>query len=261
MPLVSRRRILLICLLLAVTGASAQNAPDHMSLFLLIGQSNMAGRGVVGPNDRLTNPRIFMLTKGLEWTLARDPVHFDKPIAGVGLSSEFARTLAGSDPTIVIGLVPCAVGGTSLDQWKPDGLLYNDAVARAREAMKRGTLSGILWHQGESDAAHDKVVTYGDRFVSMIARLRSDLGAENVPLVIGEIGRFEPRHAEFNAIIPGLAARVPLCAYASSEGLRDKGDHLHFDTASLYLLGRRYAAAYAVLEVRKSAFTGAGPRP
>jgi hypothetical protein len=205
-PLVGRLTILLPCLLLGVTCGSAQDAPDHMNLFLLIGQSNMAGRGIVGPGDLVTNPRIFMLTRELSWTLARDPVHFDKPIAGVGLCSEFARALVKSDPGIVVGLIPCAVGGTSLDQWKPGGELYVGAVARAREAMKRGKLAGILWHQGEADNTHDKVVTYADRFASMIARLRADLGAENVPLVIGELGRFRAENAEFNTIVPGWPA-------------------------------------------------------
>src|SRR5580698_2372613 len=167
-----------------------------MSLFLLIGQSNMAGRGIVGPDDRATNSRIFMLTRQLSWTLASDPVHFDKPIAGVGLCSEFARVLVRSDPKVVVGLIPCAVGGTSLDEWRPGGALYANAVLRAREAMKSGTLAGILWHQGEADIAHDKVATYGDRFESMIGHLRADLGAEKVPLVIGEIGHFRRENAE-----------------------------------------------------------------
>ena len=253
------RRGLLPCLLLAAACAPAQTLPDHMSLFLLIGQSNMSGRGTVGPSDQLTNPRIFMLTKDLAWKLARDPVHFDKRAAGVGLCSEFARTLVKSDPNIVVGLIPCAVGATTLDQWKPGGELYANAVARAREAMKRGTLAGILWHQGESDSAHDKVVTYGDRFVSMIAQLRRDLGAEKVPLVIGELGRFRQSNAEFNAALPALAQRVPLCACVSSEGLTAGSDNLHFNTTSLYILGKRYATAYAGLEALIRANTGGPP--
>jgi hypothetical protein len=229
-----------------------------MSLFLLIGQSNMAGRGIVGPDDRATNSRIFMLTRDLSWTLARDPVHFDKPIAGVGLCSEFARVVVKSDPKVVVGLIPCAVGGTSLDEWHPGGALYTNAVVRAREAMKRGTLAGILWHQGEADIAHDKVVTYGDRFASMIARLRADLGADKVPLVVGEIGRFRPENAEFNSNLPSVARRVPLCSLVTAEDLKDRGDRLHFDTPSLHILGQRYAAAYAALVAKNPAGAAAG---
>jgi hypothetical protein len=81
----------------------------------------------------------------------------------------------------------------------------------------------------------------------MIARLRADLGADGVPLVIGEIGHFRPENAEFNAGIPGFARRIPRCSYVSTDGLKDKGDGLHFDTPSQYILGQRYAAAYMAL--------------
>jgi len=54
-------------------------APDHLQLFLLIGQSNMAGRGKVEAQDEVTHPRIFILTKEREWVLAKNPLHFDTP--------------------------------------------------------------------------------------------------------------------------------------------------------------------------------------
>ena len=88
--------------------------PTDMQLFLLIGQSNMAGRGKVTPADVQTHPRIFMLDKANAWVPAKDPAHFDKPtIAGVGLCSEFARRAAADAPQAKIGLIPCAVGGTT----------------------------------------------------------------------------------------------------------------------------------------------------
>ncbi len=253
----SHRSLLCLLLILALKiSAAAQSIPEHLQLFLLIGQSNMAGRGTVEPADQETNPHIFMLTKDLQWTLARDPVHFDKPVAGVGLCSQFARVLAKADPTVNVGLIPCAVGGTSLDQWKAGGKLYNNAIERARSAMKNGTLAGILWHQGEADSAHDKVVTYPERFAAMIAQLRKDLQAEKVPLVIGELGRFRPASNEFNAALPEVAKRVPLCAMVTAEGLNDRGDHLHFDTPSLHTFGERYAAAYLKLKAE-----AAGDKP
>lgn len=70
--------------LFASKSVFGETAPDHMRLFLLIGQSNMAGRGKMEPQDEVTNPRIYMLTKDGKWVLAKDPVHFDKPVAGVG---------------------------------------------------------------------------------------------------------------------------------------------------------------------------------
>lgn len=231
-------------MLLISTLGFAEPDPKYMQLYLLIGQSNMAGRGKVEPKDEVTKPNIYMLTKDLQWVLAKDPVHFDKPIAGVGLGSEFARQIVAVDPNTMVGLIPAAMGGSSLDEWKPGGGLYQSAVTRTLAAMKNGTLAGILWHQGEADSNHDKVTTYAQRFSVMIAQLRKDLSAEHVPVIVGELGRFRPANAEFNTALPKVVEHVPLCAYVISEGLTDKGDHLHFDSVSLRILGQRYATAF-----------------
>ncbi len=233
----------------AQENSSAQEIPpDNMQLFLLMGQSNMSGRGKIEPQDQVTNPRIWMLTQNLKWTLAKDPLHFDKPIARVGLSSEFARTLVAHDPKITIGLIPCAVGGTSLDEWNPNGALFSNAVTRAREAMKHGTLAGVLWHQGEADSKAQQVATYAARFAAMIAQLRLQLNAEQVPVVMGELVRTRPASATFNAALPAISAKVPHCTWVSSEDLIDGGDRLHFDSASLRTFGKRYAAAFLKLQ-------------
>jgi len=237
----------LIAFLLAGSFAQADPAPGSMKLFLLIGQSNMAGRGKVEPQDQVVNPKILMLTKELKWEPARDPLHFDKPVAGVGPGSEFAREILKHDPKSPIGLIPCAVGGTSLDQWKAGGPLYSAALTRAKEAMKQGKLAGILWHQGEGDSAPDKVATYADRFSIMITQLRRDLGDDKLPVVVGELGRFREASKAFNDNLPAVVAKVPLCSLVSSEGLTDKGDKLHFDAVSARKLGERYAAAFLKL--------------
>jgi hypothetical protein len=219
-----------------------------MEIFLLIGQSNMAGRGAIEPQDVVPHPRVWMLNKDLAWVPAVDPVHFDKPErTGVGLASTFARVVAEKKPTTNIGLVPAAFGGTSLDEWKPGSPLYANAVARAREAMKRGHLAGILWHQGENDAAPELAATYPERFKAMIAQLRTDLSANDVPVVVGELGRFVENSAAINAALAKVPSIVPKCGYVSSADLTDKGDKLHFDSASLRELGRRYEKAWAEL--------------
>ena len=246
------RRTLAVILALVFAPAGflrAQSAaPADMKLFLLIGQSNMAGRGLVEPPDKVPHPRVFMLTKELAWKPAVDPLHFDKPdIAGVGLGSTFGRVVADAAPAITVGLIPAAFGGTSLDEWKPGGKLYSDAPARAREAIKRGQLAGILWHQGEADSAPEKAATYAERFKAMITQLRSDLGAPMVPVVVGETGRFRVAGAGINAALATLPKHVTRCAFVTVEGLSDKGDKTHFDTASLHELGRRYARAWQAL--------------
>lgn len=218
-------------------------APKDMVLFLLIGQSNMAGRGAVQPQDRELNPRVFMFNEKNLWVPARDPVHFDKPgAAGVGLCSEFARTLLKKDPKMTVGLIPCAFGGTSLAEWMPGTPeskkldLYRKAVARTTLAMDSGTLAGILWHQGESDTG--RAAGYTEKFASMIAQLRKDLKAEKVPLILGELCNKNG----FNQVIQKIPDTVPYSAWVSSEGCANDG--LHFKREGYLLLGQRYAEKY-----------------
>jgi len=242
------RKICLVALtaLLASASVFAEPAPKQMKLFLLIGQSNMSGRGKVEAQDQVENPRIFMLTKDLQWMPAKDPLHFDKPATGVGLGSEFAREIHKADPKASIGLIPCAVGGTSLDQWKSGGPLYSAAVTRAKEAMKQGKLAGILWHQGESDSGNPKnVATYADRLDGMIGQLRKDLDAEKVPVVLGELIREFKTNDSINVELAVAAKKIPMCALVSSEGLGKK--QLHFGAADLRTFGQRYAVEYLKL--------------
>jgi hypothetical protein len=247
-----------LSLLAAATARTEAPPPSRtMKLFLLIGQSNMAGRGKPESQDKVPHPRVFAFSKELAWTPAVDPLHWDKPERiGVGLGLTFGRTVADADPAAVVGLIPAAFGGSALDEWAPGTPHYTNAVARAREAAKNGKLAGILWHQGEADAAPEKVATYVDRFTRTIAQLRADLGAETVPLIVGEPGRFRPANAAVNAVLATLPSKVPRSAFVSSEGLvpnddlDDQGQRVHFDTPSFRELGRRYAKAWLELAAR-----------
>ena len=197
----------------------------------------MAGRGVVEAQDKQPIPRVYMLTKEMEWKPAVDPLHTDKPaVAGVGLARSFARELLKSNPSAAIGLIPAAFGGTSLDEWKPGDKLYNDAVARARFAMKSGKLRGILWHQGEADSSKEEnAKTYRERLAKVIGSLREDLNAPELPVVLGQLGEF--LEAPFAGAVNEQLAIAPLrlsgVAFVNSHGLKPKSDNVHFDSAAL----------------------------
>ena len=222
----------------------------NLRVFLLIGQSNMVGRGKIEPQDAEPHPRILSLDAEGRWVRAVDPL---QPGAGVSLGSSFARTLAAAVPTATIGLVPCARGSTQLDLWLPGTPLYDNAVKRTKTALQHGRLAGILWHQGEGDSARQLESTYAERFAAMIAQLRRDLVAPDVPVIVGELGPFWKAPEPMNRVLRELPAFVPRSACASSAGLTDKGDRIHFDSASLREFGRRYAAAYLQLEARQTA--------
>ena len=228
---------------------------QDMDLFLLIGQSNMAGRGAVEAEDKVPHPRVFTLTKEETWAPAVEPIHFDRPDRlGTGLGRTFGIVLANMAPGKKIGLIPAAMGGSALDEWKPGGKLYTDAVRRAKAAMKSGKLRGILWHQGEADSSKLELIrSYQARWLAVMESLRAELG--DVPIVVGELGQFlYTREKDYqmarliNEQLAMLAVNGKRVAFVSSQGLGHKGDVLHFDSAGLREFGRRYAHAFLMLE-------------
>lgn len=243
----------------------AMNLPDTKSfhLFLLAGQSNMAGRGRISEEDRQLNPRVLMFTKDGKWAPAIDPLHFDKPtMVGVGLGRSFAKQVADANPDITIGLIPCAVGGSPIASWEPSGFHastkshpYDDAIRRTKQALKSGTLKGILWHQGESDSKPGRAEVYKEKLHALIARFRKEFAAPNVPFIAGQLGQFpdNPWNEEkkvVDSVHQSLPKAVDNCTFVSSDGLTHKGDKVHFDAKSYREFGKRYAKAYSALTNR-----------
>jgi len=224
-----------------------------INAFLLIGQSNMSGRGDIDKVPVLSNSNILMFRQG-KWIPAVEPLHTDKEWAGVGMGMAFAVELAEKFPESRIGLIPCAFGGSPLSRWVPGGDLYENAIAITKQAMEQSVLKGILWHQGESDSGNkDDADTYGQRFASMITGMRKELSADDVPVITGELGEFlegQENIAFFknvNDTLHNLKETIPLYGCVSSAGLIDKGDAVHFDALSLREFGKRYAKEYMAI--------------
>tara|TARA_R110002020_G_scaffold189767_2_gene389078 strand:- start:239 stop:1054 length:816 start_codon:yes stop_codon:yes gene_type:complete len=233
---------------------------ENFHLYLLMGQSNMAGRGKVQAIDTLTHPRVFMLDKEENWVLAKDPMHFDKPGAGTGLGLTFGKIMANDDSDIKVGLIPTAVGGSSINAWFADSIHlqtnsypYDDMIRRAKKAMDSGTLKGIIWHQGESDSNSDQGVNvYTQKFEAMLDSLKSDLGISSIPVVMGEIGYFFYPKAKFaedmNGVFHQISNSNDCIGLVTAEGLNHKGDETHFDADSYHVLGVRYASEMLKLQ-------------
>ncbi len=259
----------LVAVLFAVPFSSAEQplklpSKEKFHLYLLVGQSNMAGRGVMDAQDKTPDPRVLMLNKAGEWVSAVDPLHFDKTAAGTGLGKTFALRIADANPGVTIGLIPCAVGGSPMDSWKP-GVFYaptkshpwDDTSKRSKLALKSGVLKGILWHQGESDSKEPLASAYEEKLHDLIKRLRKELEAPEVPFIAGQMGKFtevpwDDAHRKVDQAHQDIAKKIPFTAYVSAEGLKHKGDKVHFDAASYREFGKRYATAYLKLtELKK----------
>ncbi len=230
---------------------SKQNKKEKLlDLYLLIGQSNMAGRGPL--TDAYMNegsPNVLMLDKENIWVPAKHPLHFDKPkVAGVGPGLSFGIAMTKKNKKHKIGLIPCAVGGTSFDVWQPGGYdestnthPYDDMLLRLHEALKNGTLKGVIWLQGEADSSPEKAAAYLNKLETLINRLREVVKNPSLPFVAGELGLYRAQYHNINKELARLPESVAYTAIATSEGLTDKGDQTHFDSKSATEYGKRFA--------------------
>lgn len=236
---------------------NSTSVDSNFYIYLALGQSNMAGRGeITDKYAGMKHPRVFMMDKNQDWVQAHHPVHFDKPaVVGVGPSLSFGIKMAGIHPDQKIGLLPCAVGGTSIQHWKPgayddrtDTHPWDDAEERIREAMKSGVIKGVIWHQGESDAAPEKAAHYAQDLADLIQRIRDLVGNPHLPFVAGELGHYKEVYGNINAVLKELPDKVPFTAIASARGLKPKEDGTHFDSRSAHRLGKRMASQMKRLE-------------
>ncbi len=257
--MISQLRYFLSILTCCISTAAFAQADSTFHLYLLAGQSNMAGRGEIsGKYATEGSPQVYMLTKNKEWIPAKNPLHFDKPaVAGVGPGLAFGLEMAAANPGIKIGLIPCAVGGTSINTWKAGGYdqatqthPYDDAVVRIREAMKSGVFKGIIWHQGESDSSPQASANYFAKLADLIESLRNIIKDQKLPFVAGELGTFKAPYNNINSVLKQVPKQIKHTAVASSKGLEHKGDVTHFNSPSAEKLGKRFAKQMRKLQRR-----------
>jgi hypothetical protein len=234
---------------------------DSITSFLMIGQSNMAGRGDFGEVEPISNPLCYMLRMG-RWQRMSEPINPDRAIfdtefhSGVNLAASFADRFS-KHFNKKIGLIPCADGGTSISQWQPGEILFDHAVSMTKLAMRSSSLGGILWHQGESDCRDERFPLYKERLVRMIEGIRKELCAEELPFIFGElsenissnwnVGDYPRR---MNELFREIQELIPNCSLVSSKDLMLKPDGLHFNSLALREFGNRYFDAYLELTDR-----------
>ncbi|KAL5847335.1 hypothetical protein ACOSQ3_010859 [Xanthoceras sorbifolium] len=244
--------------MLVIIAHSSLAANLAKDIFILAGQSNMAGRGGVHggrwdgnvPPECKPNPSIYRLSAQLSWEVAHEPLHAEIDVGkacGVGPGMAFANELllANSSKTGVVGLVPCAVGGTKISQWLKGTRLYGELVRRANVSVSEGgVIRAILWYQGESDTVRkEDAEAYKGNMERLIMDLRSDLNIPSlliiqVALASGE-GKFMEtvRKAQQDIEVANVKC-------VDAKGLRLELDHLHLTTISQAHLVIKLAHAF-----------------
>jgi len=227
-------------------------------LIVLAGQSNMVG---LGPLSRPTprHSRVYLFGNDYRWHTAREPLDDNQDQVdrvsedegtGVGPGLAFALAMRDRDPSLAIGLIPCAKGGSAIVEWQrdlSDTSLYGSCLKRLRAASTMGEPAGMLFHQGETDAEGQgpwreierSPTSWAAQFAAFVHAFREDVGRPELAVVFAQLGshtaleRFvyweEVQAQQQSVQIPNSAMiathDVPLQDYVhfTSDGYRDIG--------------------------------------
>jgi hypothetical protein len=199
-----------------------------------------------------------------------------------GPELSFGRTLADLKPDSRIAIVKYSLGGSGLapgvgyGSWDPDyadgeGLnQYDHALATLRNALSNPDIdgdgrtdrlvpSGIIWMQGEADAEHSQgsADAYEANLERMMKLLRTALGVDDLPVVIGKItdsgmaddgsvmDYIETVHRAQAAFADGDECATLVTV---TDGLDYLSDAWHYDTEGNLRLGTAFARAAKELE-------------
>ena len=222
--------------------------------FLMIGQSNMAGRGKKEEVRTIPSAGKLLMLRNGKFIGMSEPVNYDRPFSGISLGPSFIEQFSKDHPDDTVGLIPAADGGSSLEDWRVGGELYTNAVNLAKLAMRSSTIIGFLWHQGEAECGSEQnIESYEPRFITIIESMKQELGLPSVPVILGGLGDF----LKLRAVSPNLVnypkvndrlVEIPKhhegYYFVSAKGLTSNSDYLHFNAASLREFGLRYYRAF-----------------
>lgn len=250
---------------------------DHYEVFVVAGQSNCDGRGkateLTGALAKWAKPQDDVLVayscsklrgpvltsdgfRPLQpgWSVAPGKGKPTKlPSNTFGPEVSFGRGMADHLKGKKVAVIKFAEGGTSLAKdWNPDAKdrLYPAFLDFTRKSLKElkdkghaPALRGMIWHQGESDAALT-AAEYEKLLTAFVGRVRTDLEAPDLPFGIGEVYDNGKRDA-VRAAQKATAEKVKGAFFVPADKLKTFDGGTHFDAASQIELGERFATGMA----------------
>lgn len=253
-------------------------------VWVLAGQSNMEGVGWLTQEDRdfAGDPEIRNFAMDDRWCVARhrlhrpwlavDKVHTevipcnpgnDPENRGVGPGLSFAQHMKAVTG-VPQGLICCAHGGTTLEQWDPakqglggDKSLFAAMVRRFR--VNGSHVKGLFWYQGCSEAMSHKEETFTQSTVRFFEAVRAALG--QIPIVQVQIANVTAPHqndwdapwASVREQQRRLAELVPMLDTVSATGM-EKDDAVHLSSREQQLLGKTAAESMCALLYKEQGF-------
>lgn len=265
------------------TKETLPNTEDRACLYILAGQSNMAGRGVPAelPESLVVEVegRVHLcydhdqnfaektgqtravaawkpLTREAQYSYGGECHHF-------GPEFSLSKVLLASGKNIF--LAKFAMGSTNLHtDWRPDGRYFKNLVEFIRGAVSSAPVpvkvSGVFWLQGESDSSGNagQINAYEQNLVNFFAELRRELGDPSLPVVASQVdfhygpsslGKRPKKLGRINEAIRAACAREDMqpaeCSMLERElSMHDDG---HMDSSALLEIGALMGDAYARL--------------
>lgn len=249
-----------------------QGDPDF-HIYLCFGQSNMEGNAAIESQDLRGISTRFQMMAAVDFGSNRTKGNWYKAIpplcrqnTGLSPADYFGRTLVEKLPeNIKVGVINVAVGGARIelymDEFK-DAYIAGEAdwfknackeydndpldclIEMGKLAQKKGTIKGILLHQGESNNGESD---WCEKVGKVYTRICYALGLNpaETPLLAGETLYADQGGAcswHNTAALPHLKEYVKNSYVISAKDLPGNGkDPFHFSAAGYRTLGKRYA--------------------
>lgn len=259
------KTVFLLAVTVTMTLGSAMPLAAATKVFLLGGQSNMAGVGgfsgspgrpadspIPSPYD-VSQTAVKFWSSG--WVNLQSGFGFEAGEFGPEVT--FGYTLHNTVfPNDNIYLVKYGASGTNLAvDWNPNGSgpCYNTFKANVNAALqdlRAGGLSpvvaGMIWMQGESDTVTAALASaYAANLTGFIGKVRSDFATPDMPFVIGRILPDDDPLYTANADVVraaqmAVASQVGHSSWVNTDDL-ELAYHGHYGTQGQIDLGIRFA--------------------
>jgi hypothetical protein len=218
------------------------------------------------------------------WYTAQPPLV--TAVKGLTPADGFGRYLVERlvDEDIKIGIIPIGIGGASLDTWKPDtggsdwirgqvadgkneewpvylytrydpeGDIFKRMVELGKLAQKDGVIKGIIIHQGEGGGGGTNSTGWPLLLKNIYDRLLEELDLEpnSIPLLAGQT---KSGWTGNSYLMKNLETAYPGIFHVieATDLPTGSGDNVHFTSASMMTLGRRYGEK--MLELQYAGYT------
>ena len=248
----------LVLIFIVICGAWQNKQERQIKIFLLAGQSNMEGCGIVKyrPDSYATPPEnvITWDAQNMKWSALETDSFAVKRDSLFGPEIGFSHLMAKAYPDCTIAIIKTAGGGTTLwKHWRQEGFMYKRFISNMENALQQLNesgavyeVSGMLWMQGETDAEIlEKAKEYELNLPVLINSVRKLTQKESLPFVMGRISSSLLKETPWNfdqtvyvqKSQENVAAKDSNVFIINTDHLTTWDDNTHFDARSQIWLG------------------------